>query len=354
MLKESMKLTLLFYRSRILFMIGLGLALLTLPTITHAASYSALVTDEIARVGGLGKSLTFILIPSLVFLLYVGWVAINNFVPRPLKARLDPPMALPPAIASVLLYGEVTPNALVATIFDLANRGYLVLIEKNGAITFGRENETTNELNTWEIELYRHLFPKGERKVTHAVHSWSPLKQSSSYKSLYDTCMQLGFFTINPRTTWLRYRVTETILLLVALTFLLIVFLAQLTVFLLPGLAMLLLWYTLILLKHRLVRRSANGKKILKEWLEFRNHLTKRSALDPKESVQNFITYLPYAIAMNAAEPWIYRSRDRVVVEPRGFVTYDKIDTSRFSEYYWNKLEGIRKAFAKLHGTIER
>lgn len=64
-----------------------------------------------------------IVLGSILFCLLYGYFA--NRIPRTIVAEYEPPEALPPAEAEVVMRGHLTKRAWPATIIDLAVRGYL-------------------------------------------------------------------------------------------------------------------------------------------------------------------------------------------------------------------------------------
>ncbi len=228
-------------------------------------------------------------------------------------AEYEPPAKLRPAQLGVLVDETADPRDLIATIVDLAVRGYLVITEhpKEGLFghadwTLERTKKAADDLLPYERTLFDGLFAGGESVLLSSLKgTFSPtLKKAEA--ELYTDAMARGWFVADPshlRTAYAGFGCLVVILAL-GLTFLL----GSSFGWGLVGLALVPAGALLIVMNRAMPARTAAGAAIFAQALGFKRYMdtaeTDRAAFAEKEGL--FTAYLPYAVMFGSVEKWIH------------------------------------------------
>jgi Predicted membrane protein (DUF2207) len=263
----------------------------------------------------------------------------------------SPPADLPPAIAGTLTSADPNLNTALATLFDLARRGVLSIVEPAGEKKWYESGkEYLVELQYQSPNLLPHengllavLYENGNDEVT-AIKVSKIGEAYSKHQSLFDEPVRqemdaMGF--IDPERKRIRTRMGRTSGLLFGLS--LVGFIVALIVgialgawpliFLPLGLAgtsvtALVLWATYSPL-------SDQGMEASQRWQAFSKYLSHIiSGKEPVPSATTFEQYLPYATSFGFMEKWVkFFQRQGVIVAPAWFRSLSNANNDDFSSF---------------------
>ncbi|MEN9839042.1 MAG: hypothetical protein RL177_521 [Bacteroidota bacterium] len=217
-----------------------------------------------------------------------------------------PPSDLPPAIVSwFAMSRQIYPQALVATLLDLARRGHLELTSKEEPQRFGKPKTITSValksrpvptdgVEDFEIELLRHietcapegpvrldeLFPKHKSATTKWYMAWTKMtKANAEARGFMDKSSMKG-------------------VALSAVTCIILLLLSVPAMFLLdaPGILAAVLSFIFLIASFFIYRRSEIGELQYRLWMAYRNGLRSGNASDLADVATG--THLVYAVAL--------------------------------------------------------
>jgi hypothetical protein len=265
--------------------------------------------------------------PALVYLLWYGWGRDPQIdaVPEYITA---PPGDMPPGVAGTLVDERADTQDIIATLVDLARRGFLEIEEVDlpSGVGLGRDFLLTQKpgdgsvLKDYEFALHKAVFAKGDslrlRDLNQKFYVYIPDLQ----KKLYATAVSLGYFSASPEAVRSTYGNLGGALLVAAIlgAFGSMVAFSEWTAMLLcPFLA---LAVTAIVLlgvgPHMPVksRKGAEAAALCRAFKTYLTHLEKYAT--PAQVAGQFEKYLPYAIAFGLERSWINRFKAAPLPQP--------------------------------------
>lgn len=222
-----------------------------------------------------------------------------------------PPDGIRPGQVGTLVDEEANTLDVIATIIDLAVRGYLRIDEiakKRG--WFGKPDwnltklKPGDDLRPYERLLLDGLFEnRAEVKLSELRNTFAA-RLHKVESALYDDALQQGWFVGRPDRIRLRWRIIGAIVLAVSMVVLLL--LAALSHLALVGLPLVVGGVLLIAGAKRMPRRTAKGTGVLRRVEGFRRFIDESEKDRARFAEQNhlFSEYLPYAIVFGATEKW--------------------------------------------------
>ncbi|MFN8534727.1 MAG: DUF2207 domain-containing protein [Dehalococcoidia bacterium] len=254
--------------------------------------------------------------------------------PRGLVAEYfpQPPDASPPALAGWLVDGRVTTGALIATLVDLARRGYLRMTESAGDLSFARLRDGA-DLPPFERTLLDLAAPsEGATDLATVQHALANGRRT--IVSQIDADARQGGWVASPRRA-LPIAGALFFLFLVAPVACLaaLVALPGLWGYLIiaPMLALMVVALVAIVMTLFAPRRTDAGVLAAARWKAFRRYLEN---LDRYTTVQQardqFEHYLPFAIAFGLERSWIERFAAIDVPAPAWYVGKDWDETPSY------------------------
>lgn len=234
---------------------------------------------------------------------------------RPVAVQFTPPDGVRPGAAGTLLDEVANIHDVHATIIDLAVRGYLTIVEKDGADkdtkAWDLHRATDADHADWtglapfEETVLRALFP-GSATVVDMKAAGPELAASMSQAQaeLYDRVVERKWFAASPQLVRRRWAGWGALVLVagVALTVALGLTIGAGAV----GLGVVLLGIVVLCSAVAAPARTAAGTAVLAQTLGFKKYLETAEAeqLRFEETEDIFSRYLPYAIAFGVAEHW--------------------------------------------------
>ncbi len=249
-----------------------------------------------------------------------------------------PPSETQPAIAGVLIDGQVGAREIAATLIDLANRGYIFIIQRKNYFTFGKRKsinlDDLPELRNYERILLNKIFhPQDYRSTKDDVemrvgHHIFSRKIAQVFLEIYSEATNLGYFIKNPALVHRRWRYTGIILFFLGMLgfihdalwapdpkFILIFWLGEIGVS-----------FVIIKLSGLMPSRSAQGSQILNQWMAFRRYLKSSKPIEAAYE-DKFNQYLPYAIVFGVEAGWAKRFLKSSFAKPDWYESIDFIES---------------------------
>ncbi len=233
----------------------------------------------------------------------------------------EPPGDDPPGVAATLVRESSQTVDVMATLFDLARRGFLVIeqdqhhgvlgIGNSTNFTFHRSDQPESGLRGYEALLLRDLFSGGGSRQLSDLKDvfYKTVEQIKS--QLYGEVVQAGYFKQSPQsiqTGWILAGVGLIVLagggfwlsLNVNLPLGLSPYLRG------PLVALGILGVVMFAISGAMKSRTALGEQSAAKWKAFRTYLQNiKKYADLKESSDQFEKYIGYAIAFGIEKQWI-------------------------------------------------
>lgn len=268
--------------------------------------------------GALG-ALLLILGPGLVFLL---WYTRGRDPQVGLAAPYiaQPPSDLRPGLAGTLIDEKADLQDIMATLVDLARRGYLTITEEQtpGFLGIGatrdfiytRTDKPAGDLLAYERTLMERLFSRTSQQRLSALRNKFYTAIPTLQSQIYDEVVKAGFFRGNPQTTRSLYTgLGVVMLILVAVAgFTLTGMLAESfsAAIICPFISLGIAAVALIITGQFMPARTRKGAEEAAKWRAFKNYLQNVTKYtNVREATDQFDKYLPYAIAFGLERSWI-------------------------------------------------
>lgn len=268
-------------------------------------------------------------------------------------SQTSPPANLPPAVVSAIVFGKVGPRAIMATLIDLAQRGFIDIYNRGTDFVVYKKPVDANlksSLLPYEAMLLEKIFlPSQKVADTQDVeerasrHLFSR-KIALIYLGIYDYASSLGYFTELPAKLHLKYRITG-----IAMFFLGLAGYVGSALFGPEPKVILFLWLALILLGMMIVRLAPSitnytpkGRQAVIGWLSFREFMMQGSVYPGDADV--FDAYLAYSVALGVEASWSARFIESNFSKPKW---YDAIATIEGVENFAKSLLPITNYIAR-------
>jgi len=259
------------------------------------------------------------LLPIATFLvMFLLWRRRGRDDPTTVYAKYvsEPPSDLSPGLVGALIDEKVDTKEVVATIVDLARRGYLEMtdtkkksiLSKTSSIFTRRKS--FDDLTGFEKKVAESLFDSAhpDQVTTDQLKNHFYTHVGPIVDQVYTETTKAGLFHENPKKVRSRW---------VGWGFLLAVILGGLTAIMamtdVPGWG----WFLLgsipsviivWVFAPRMPRRTARGAQEQRKWQAFENYLRDLTRFQDMEAAQEtFEKYLPYAIAFGVEKDWVRR-----------------------------------------------
>lgn len=249
--------------------------------------------------------------------------------------KSGPPLNLPPAVVSAIVFGHVGPRAIMATLIDLAQRGYIDIYNRGTDFVIHKKNLDSKmraSLLPYESVLLEKIFLSTQQvadsediEYRASRHLFSR-KVALIYLEIYDYASSLGYFSEVPAKLHLKYRIAGIITFFTGLIgYLLSAFFAGDTkVILFLWLALVILGISIVKLAPSITNYTTKGKQAVVDWLSFKNFLSQGDILRKEEDV--FEAYLAYSVAMGVESYWSARFIESNFAIPKWYDAIARID----------------------------
>lgn len=271
---------------------------------------------------------------------YMFWYFRGRDKPVGVKAEYfpKPPQNLPPGVVGVLIDEVVDMEDIMATMIDLARRGYLRITENEASLfgkktefTFTRLDEGTSGLLPYETALLKALFGRSNQQQLSALKNKFYTSLPDIRAKMYAEVTKYGFFHGNPEKVRQKYSCSGFLAL--GLGGVLAWGIFQLAYgawnLFTEGFALCLSGSVLVfplgflLISRFMPRKTSEGARAAMQWEAFRNYLQN---LEKYQDVQNakdqFEKYLPYAVAFGLEKSWVKKFEKTDVPIPMWYDPY--------------------------------
>ncbi len=282
--------------------------------------------------------------------------------------QYSPPSELSPGLVGLLVYGHVRPADMVATIFHLAHRGVLQIVQTEKRRWFGTEKDLLivkgkhGAKFPFERLLVETLAsPEGELFSRQSRHLRQLLQEFS--EKLEQEAVRQGLFEEEPSKSIRRLRVPGIILSFLAVffgvpTFLFLGRYAEMVF--VPFAALLLIGVAALLLATGLTRRTETGAVEAAQWKAFGKYLKKmvKDRQLSADSLDHWDSYFCYAVVFGISRGWVKRFSSLEAPAPGWFyvgsynsdgVTIGNINISPSPP----SLSSISSAFNSMVGMVQ-
>ncbi len=222
----------------------------------------------------------------------------------------EPPDDTPPAVVGTLVDERAHIHDIMATLVDLARRGYLTMTEKGKSdFTFTRTDKPTGDLRPFEQSMLTAIFGKRrERHLSNLKYKFAE-KLPGLRRELYEELQTRGFVRRSPETTRNAYGCLAGLILGAAgLIFFLAIALTEgnIATAFCPGIALGITGAVFLWVAQHMPAKTVKGAEAKAKWLAFKAYLQdieKHSSLEGAGEI--FEKYLPYAIVFGLERSWI-------------------------------------------------
>jgi hypothetical protein len=227
---------------------------------------------------------------------------------------------------------------ILATLVDLARRGYLRIVELEPALRakgaagfrFVRLRGDDGKLRPYERLLFDRVFGQHSERDLEDLKNKFYSSLPDLRARLYDEAVAVGYFARNPRTTRLLYTLGGIALAVIAggvgfAGYALIAAYAPLAI--LVVIALVIVGVGLVIAGQFMPRKTPQGATAAAQWRAFKRYLQQIDRYTTVAEAQaQFDTYLPYAIAFGVEQEWVH--------------AFEKVDTPAPGWYepygYWS------------------
>jgi hypothetical protein len=275
------------------------------------------------------------IVPKLGFALPIGtflivlliWMRRGRDQPVQVYAKYvsEPPSALSPGLVGALIDEKVDTKEVMATIVDLARRGYLEIADESGEGLF-HKTETTftrlksfDDLSGFENEVATSLFDDShpDQVTTSQLKNHFYTHIPPIVNQIYEDVTNAGLFFKNPKKTrsaWKGYGIALIVVVGVVSFILDKVDIGGWGWLVAGGvISTIVVW----LFSSHMPGRTTKGAREQKKWEAFRNYLKDLTRFQDMESAkEKYEQCLPYAMALGVEKDWTRRFEDLAVPSP--------------------------------------
>lgn len=232
-----------------------------------------------------------------------------------------PPDGLPPGILGTLIDERADMRDVVATMIDLARKGYLSIeeTERTGILSLGekdfvfrRSDKPDADLEPVEREVLSGIFRRNKQEVRlNDLRNRFYQQLPGIQRELYKAMVAKGYFRTNPETTRGLWRGLGWVMIIGA------IFLGGFVSAGLSGISELipcvfgaigLTGLVAVIAGGSMPAKTRAGAEAAARWGAFKNYLGRIDKLaDIATSGELFERYLPYAIAFGIKDSWIFK-----------------------------------------------
>jgi hypothetical protein len=232
----------------------------------------------------------------------------------------EPPDELPPGILGTLIDERADMQDVVASIVDLARRGYMTIEESetqgflglgSSDFVFHKVNDDYSELNDYEREIMHGIFTghKTERELSDLKNKFYT-RLPDIQKGLYKQLVSHGFFKASPdrtRKVWIGIGIAVLAIAFVS-GFILFPLATYAGALVCLPLALGVSGIAALVSGNFMPAKTRAGAEATARWKAFKTFLERIDQLkDIEQSTDLFERYLPYAIAFGMNQSWVHK-----------------------------------------------
>lgn len=269
-------------------------------------------------------------------LLLVLWYLFGRDKPTTFAAEFlpNPPDDALPGVVGALLDEQADLRDIVATVADLAQRGFLRIREadSSGSPIYERTARAATDLAPFENAILDTLMGSSVQRPLAEIRGSFYYRVDDLKNALYREVVARGLFSANPfETRALYYRIGKWgALLIPCLAFATACFtIVFAPMVFLPLLALEIFFIAVVFLSRVMPQRTTKGATAAAQWNAFRRYLENLEKYTQTQTAQeNFAAYLPYAIAFGLEKTWLEKFQQTDTPAPKWYVPYAEIPAS--------------------------
>ncbi len=269
---------------------------------------------------GLGVLGALFVIGGPLFMVLLWYVRGRDpHVELPTDYLTEPPSDAPPGVAGALVDERADLQDVLATVVDLARRGYLEIEEiatrrftgTPSDFIFRRTDKPVDDLLPYEQLLLEKLVGrKGERRLSSLKNQFYQTLPEIQ-KGIYEQLVRRGYFRARPDKVRARYVGLGAVLLFLVFFagFCVIGTVMQTTgVAICPIIGLGVTAVSMMIIGQHMPVKTRRGAEEAARWRAFKQYLQEvQRYTDVREATDQFEKYLPYAIAFGVDRSWINR-----------------------------------------------
>ena len=265
---------------------------------------SMVATIVVGLIGGLG--------------VYLTWFRFGRDKPKGVVPDFypKPPQNLPPGVVGTLVDETADIQDILATVVDLARRGYLTIEEikktkigRRGDFEFTSTGKDQSDLRPFEKEVMKALFKNRQSRKLSNMKNKFYKSLPRIKKLLYEEVTGYEFFAGNPEKVRGRYVGLgfASLVLFGAAAFCIFVLFAEYSPLVLCASGSLIIFpIGLMILSRWMPRKTERGARVAAQWNAFKRYLENIEKYTKIEgAADQFDKYLPYAIAFGLEKSWV-------------------------------------------------
>ena len=233
-----------------------------------------------------------------------------------------PPAGLQPGIAGTLVDEKADVADIVATLMDLARRGYLAIEESSETSSFRLvskqftlrqtlEGKRLEDLADYERQLYNAIFRNRSSVSMAALNQTFYSNIPGLQQALYDSAVKQGYFSASPSSVRSHYGCLGGFALVVAFIggiVAAVAFSTYTTTLICPFLGIAVVGILLMWVGQHMPVKTRKGAEAAALSRAFKNYLSNlEKYAKPEQVTDQFDKYLPWAIAFGLERTWINR-----------------------------------------------
>ncbi len=233
----------------------------------------------------------------------------------------EPPDSAPPGVAGTLVDEKADLQDVVATLIDLARRGYLTMREEGERgfaglffrrdFVFERTDKDWRDLRDYERSLLRSLFGHSQSKRLSDLKNKFYTALPKIRRGLYDAVVEAGYFRASPDKTRQRYTILGVFLGVLAIAGgigVSVLLIGWVDAIWCPAVGLLLGAVALAIVGQAMPAKTPKGAEATARWRAFKRYLQEIERYTDLETAgELFERYLPYAIAFNLERRWVQK-----------------------------------------------
>lgn len=294
-------------------------------------------------------------------LLSVLWYLYGRDKPTTFQAEFlnAPPDDTPPGVVGTLLDERADLPDILATVADLAERGYLRIREGDafGTPEYERTAKSADDLAPFEKSTLDALLGGVSMRRLEDVRGSFYYHIKELETALYNEVVSRGYFPRSPlQVRDLYFKVGKWGALLVptvglcayCVTFIF----APLALF--PVFALEFFFIGLLGLSRVMPQRTEKGALAYAKWSAFKRYLAGIEKYTNVEQAQDqFNKYLPYSIAFGLADHWINRFKQTTTPAPAWFIPYtQRVSSDTARDWSWPDMDSTRSTSSSFTPSI--
>ena len=238
-------------------------------------------------------------------------------VSLPASYLTEPPSDDLPGLAGTLVDEKADMEDIIATLVDLARRGYLTIEEERKSILFGadydftfrRTGKPTDALLAYERTLLSRVFGRRDERRMSALRNKFYTAVPKIQRQIYDEAVKRGYFQASPDKVRKRYLAIGIGLLVVsgiAGFCLLALLLDYVGTIICPAIGLGVTAIGIIIVGQFMPAKTRAGAEQSVRWQAFKRYLEQiERYTDLSQATDQFEKYLPYAIAFGLDKSWV-------------------------------------------------